>query len=708
MEFENFIGYVYIFLVILYCICERIWQFLKFINPKYSDYQKISNVQLFPEILLNRSEKLSEIFIDNLPVPEYKPKNFDYIETENSLKNTIDELKNKQIIGVDIEFDSIHSYTGKICLIQISSNEKTYLIDAIKIPNKILGNSLKEIFYNPNIIKVFHDCRSDLNRLKSNFPEIIVQNIFDTYYFAGLLGNLESLGLQKLLSFYCKYNISKEEKLNFQKSDWSQRPLTKEQLEYASVDSYFLIYIRHKLLCDYMRNNDENELYEKLLEFQEIVLKRQAEFKDENPQNGWIKAFKTKICTITEKTYVTEKILEFLWIKRDNFAKEKNLNSEIICTNEVLIRIALHLPNTEDLLINFMEENKFDENSQKYIKSIEKELLDEINEKLEILSKNPEKLKNNSIIMNIKNEEKAQKEALQRKSMRRDFIKTKYQTKRPVYENCRLYGPDDELLCHCDRDKVNWYIKKGLAHMICEDPLSAKLSFVPNGRANRNPTDIENDKYYADSRKNVCVVCGSEENLRRYHVVPVIYRQEFPEKYKSHRSHDVVLLCFACQEKTGKYIEDLKKFLSEKYSVPLILIEARELIRKINAAKKMCKTLTENTNKISEERKKAIEKQFSELIKEISNEKPDWNKDSKGKNEIEQILEVKLPEESRNLHGKKVVEQIGDLEEFIKMWRRVFLEKMQPKYMPNGWSVDHRVDRTFGKLSTFEDGRPKI
>lgn len=56
------------------------------------------------------------------------------------------------------------------------------------------------------------------------------------------------------------------------------------------------------------------------------------------------------------------------------------------------------------------------------------------------------------------------------------------------------------------------------------------------------------DGFYSTSRANRCVVCGCEEHYLRYRVVPACYRRCFPTHLKSHRSHDIVLLCLDCHQ----------------------------------------------------------------------------------------------------------------------------------------------------------------
>ena len=65
-----------------------------------------------------------------------------------------------------------------------------------------------------------------------------------------------------------------------------------------------------------------------------------------------------------------------------------------------------------------------------------------------------------------------------------------------------------------------------------------------------------------------------------------------------------------------------------------------------------------------------------------------------------------------NPHGEKVITELKnrcngtdytELENFIRMWRKVFLEKMKPGYLPHGWSVEHKMQRTFGENSIFKN-----
>lgn len=135
-----------------------------------------------------------------------------------------------------------------------------------------------------------------------------------------------------------------------------------------------------------------------------------------------------------------------------------------------------------------------------------------------------------------------------------------------------MLAPDGDLLCYTDTTRVKWYLKKGLGEIVSENPMVIKLKFEPTarGRGELNELGIDRDLYMKYYRENQCFVCGKKENLLKYHVVPVLYRQHFPLEMKFKRSHDVILLCTRCQEKANKESDIYKIDLAERYKIPLV------------------------------------------------------------------------------------------------------------------------------------------
>ena len=88
------------------------------------------------------------------------------------------------------------------------------------------------------------------------------------------------------------------------------------------------------------------------------------------------------------------------------------------------------------------------------------------------------------------------------------------------------------------------------------------MTFEPNRSDVPNSTD---DQFYCQENRNICVICAKDKDYARFHIVPSVYRTHMPESMKSHRSHDVVLLCFDCLSNGLKQQDILKRELAKKY-----------------------------------------------------------------------------------------------------------------------------------------------
>lgn len=150
-----------------------------------------------------------------------------------------------------------------------------------------------------------------------------------------------------------------------------------------------------------------------------------------------------------------------------------------------------------------------------------------------------------------------------KKASRNLFVK-KFSCKSPVYHNCRIFANDGRLLCYCDRKKLEWYLSRDLAKVVDEEPPAIMLLFEPKGR----PEDEGND-FYIQSKKNICVGCGEGNHYLRYRIIPSCYRIHFPEHLKSHRSHDIVLLCVDCHEAAHAAAEKYKRKVASEFGIPL-------------------------------------------------------------------------------------------------------------------------------------------
>jgi len=141
-------------------------------------------------------------------------------------------------IALDTEGASFHRFVDRIYLLQLSTRERTAIIDPIPIGKP---PALGRILEDPGIEIVFHDADYDLRLLQQDY-QWHVRNIFDTRIAAQLLG-LRAFGLAALLERYFGVRLDKKH----QRADWSMRSLTQGMLDYAAQDTIHLLELRDKL-----------------------------------------------------------------------------------------------------------------------------------------------------------------------------------------------------------------------------------------------------------------------------------------------------------------------------------------------------------------------------------------------------------------------------------------------------------------------------
>ena len=141
-------------------------------------------------------------------------------------------------LALDTEGASFHRFVDRIYLLQLSTREKSAIIDPLPIGSPAgLGRLLED----PHVEKVFHDADYDLRLLHQDYGWKTT-NIFDTRVAAQLLG-LKAFGLAALLERYFDIKLDKKH----QRADWSLRPLTPGMLDYAAQDTRHLLDLRDRL-----------------------------------------------------------------------------------------------------------------------------------------------------------------------------------------------------------------------------------------------------------------------------------------------------------------------------------------------------------------------------------------------------------------------------------------------------------------------------
>ena len=166
---------------------------------------------------------------------------FEVITEQGELEALAQTLLDEPIIAVDTEADSFYHYFDKTCLVQIATAKHAWLVDPLALGGPAELAPLGPVFASPDVCKIFHAGEYDLFVLKRDCG-FTFANLFDTMISAQLLG-YPAIGLAALIEHHFGIHLPKDE----QRSDWSRRPLTDRQLEYAVSDVLYLIRLTDKL-----------------------------------------------------------------------------------------------------------------------------------------------------------------------------------------------------------------------------------------------------------------------------------------------------------------------------------------------------------------------------------------------------------------------------------------------------------------------------
>ena len=182
--------------------------------------------------------------------------------TETSkLIDACERFSRDSFLAIDTEFMRERTYYPQLCLIQIAGKDEAVTVDALA--TEINLNPILDLMANHKIIKVFHACRQDME-IFFNLNRRIPFPVFDTQIGAMVCGYGESVGYDKLVRQITGVQIDKSSRF----TDWSHRPLSKQQLNYALSDVTHLRTVYESLLNQLEKNGRINWLNE---EFQNVL-----------------------------------------------------------------------------------------------------------------------------------------------------------------------------------------------------------------------------------------------------------------------------------------------------------------------------------------------------------------------------------------------------------------------------------------------------
>jgi len=153
----------------------------------------------------------------------------DLITTTSELASACARLEKHPVITVDTEFLRETTYYPLLCVVQMASPDEAIVIDALAE-----GIDLKcffELMANEKVLKVFHAARQDIE-IVWHLANIVPHPIFDTQVAAMVLGYGDSIAYDQLVERITGHRPDKTHRF----TDWSRRPLTREQVHYAVSD----------------------------------------------------------------------------------------------------------------------------------------------------------------------------------------------------------------------------------------------------------------------------------------------------------------------------------------------------------------------------------------------------------------------------------------------------------------------------------------
>ena len=262
---------------------------------------------------------------------EIDPNTILIVNDEKTLANCIKQLRNSREISVDTESDSLFVYYEKVCLIQISANDQSYVIDPLETGDL---SALNDLFADPDILKIFHAAEYDLMCLKRDF-HFEFNSLFDTMVAARMLGRKE-VGLGALIEEEFGIHLDKK----YQKANWGVRPLTKEMLQYAVSDTRYLSALKDRLQAE-LRERNMEELAEE--DFARLCRIHPGLAEPAAPV--WWKASGGTELTPSEMA-VLQGLCEF----REKAAQQRDIPPFKVISNAALVNIALENPASENAL----------------------------------------------------------------------------------------------------------------------------------------------------------------------------------------------------------------------------------------------------------------------------------------------------------------------------------------------------------------------
>jgi ribonuclease D len=239
-----------------------------------------------------------------------------------------EDLASEPLVAADTEAAGYHRYSDAVCLLQLSTRDRTWLVDTMAVGSL---NPIAEAFEEPGIEIVFHDADYDLRLLDRDFG-LDVRGLFDTKIAARFAGE-RAFGLGSLL----KAELGIELEKKYQRADWAKRPLSADMLEYAAMDTRYLPQLRD-LLRDRLREMSRLHWAEEEFRISEQT-KWTSTGEEDEEEEGYLRLKNTRDLDRRSMAALRE-----LYQWREGVAEGRDVAPFRVIGNEILVETARLLP----------------------------------------------------------------------------------------------------------------------------------------------------------------------------------------------------------------------------------------------------------------------------------------------------------------------------------------------------------------------------
>jgi ribonuclease D len=255
------------------------------------------------------------------------------LTTTDELAAVCDRFSRHPFVTVDTEFLRETTFWPKVCVIQIASAEEAVAIDALA--ESIDLSPFFELMANTSIVKVFHAARQDLEIIW-RLARLIPTPLFDTQVAAMVCGFGEQASYLELVKSITRANLDKSSRF----TDWSRRPLSPAQIDYAIADVTHLRDIYLTLRARLERSNRLDWLVDEM-----ETLTSPATY-EQHPQNAW-----ERLRHRARKPRDLAVLMELAaW--RESEAQSRDVPRSRVLKDDILIEIAQSAPRSADALAN--------------------------------------------------------------------------------------------------------------------------------------------------------------------------------------------------------------------------------------------------------------------------------------------------------------------------------------------------------------------